>query len=222
MKNSMEIRETGDGSYTLYSPGFAETYHSVNGAITESMHVFIETGLQKCRFSPVNILEIGFGTGLNAFLALLEAERSRKLINYTSIEMFPVPAEIYEKLNYAVSLQVNKQNYFLNLHYGEWEREVKISPNFLLKKVNADITVNDFGEALFDVVFFDAFSPNCQPELWTEEIFTKIYHALKPEGILTTYCAKGAVRRNMQAVGFGVERLPGPPGKREMLRGIKK
>jgi tRNA U34 5-methylaminomethyl-2-thiouridine-forming methyltransferase MnmC len=218
----MDIRETSDGSFTLYSSEFGETYHSINGAITESEHVFIDTGLRKCRCNPVNILEMGFGTGLNAFLALMEAEKGNKTICYTSIERYPLAADIYEKLNYANTFPEEKQKLFIDLHRKEWELEVEITSYFALKKLNVDITAFELGNQLYDVVFFDAFSPNIQPELWSREIFGKVFQAMKPGGVLTTYCAKGEVRRNMQSVGFVVERLPGPPGKREMLRANKK
>ena len=218
-----EIITTKDGSKTIQLSDWNEQYHSKHGAILEGRHVFIKTGLYywlaQNQDKEVSILEIGFGTGLNALLNLIEASTKKIPINYTGIEAFPVlPSEI-KQLNYAEILNIPKED-FLRLHQTEWEKTVKITAEFqLLKRKQQFSEIED--KASFDLIYFDAFGPRVQPDLWTEDIFEKMYAALKPDGVLVTYSAKGSVRRAMQAVGFVVERLPGPPGKREMLRALK-
>ncbi len=211
------LQITNDGSSTLFSPDLNECYHSVNGAITESIHVFIHAGLDAFHSlkEELNILEIGFGTGLNALLTMLEADKIQKTIHYTSIELFPVSHEITTNLNYE-----NADGLFSKMHECEWNQPICISNLFFLNKICADFTTYQFEEK-YDVVYFDAFSPDVQPEMWTEDIFQKLFDCMNTGGIMTTYCAKGQVRRNMQHAGFKTERLPGPPGKREMLRGTK-
>jgi tRNA U34 5-methylaminomethyl-2-thiouridine-forming methyltransferase MnmC len=163
-------------------------------------------------------LEIGFGTGLNALLTAIETEKMAKTIHYTTLEKFPVPTKTALQLNYS---DLTAQNIlFENIQKAEWGKVVEISKAFSIKKIECDFTDATFNEK-FDLVYFDAFSPEKQPEMWTEEQFLKIYNACNAGAILTTYCAKGIVRRTLQAVGFNVERLPGPPGKREILRAIK-
>jgi len=218
----MEIRTTADGSDTIYSSEFNETYHSINGAITESVHVFIESGFKQLTINNVSVLEIGFGTGLNAFLTLKEAKKEKKTVSYLTIERFPISENLVKCLNYSEIYSPKDEGDFQFLHQSEWGKEIPVTNFFKLTKINTDIVTYDYGLEKYDVVYFDAFSPNIQPELWTYEIFKKIYQAMKFGGVLTTYCAKGEVRRNMKAAGFIVERLPGPPGKREMLRGTKK
>jgi tRNA U34 5-methylaminomethyl-2-thiouridine-forming methyltransferase MnmC len=218
---SFEIQKTADGSVTVLSGSFGETYHSVNGAITESQHVFINASFKTVDVNPVTVLEIGFGTGLNAFLTLLEAEKEKREVHYSSIELFPIPSDIYNNLYYSENCLPGRADEFLLLHQSDWEKEIAVTGYFRLTKINADITLFDFGQEKYDVVYFDAFSPNIQPELWTKDIFNRVFRSMKPGGVLTTYCAKGEVRRNMQGAGFVVERLPGPPGKREMLRAVK-
>lgn len=218
-----EIITTKDGSKTIYIPAWNEQYHSTHGAIQEAQHVFLQMGffyfLEKHNISTIHILEIGFGTGLNAFLTLLEAQKSKIQVNYTAIEAYPVKEEELNQLNYDKQLHVS-DSVFLNLHNCKWEEEVFITPKFKLTKQNKFFQeIRDTNQ--FDIIYFDAFGARVQPELWTEEIFKKMYLALKPNGILVTYAAKGSVRRAMQQVGFTIERLPGPPGKREMLRGTK-
>ena len=216
--NNNQIKYTEDGSTTLYVPEIDETYHSVHGAIQESMHIFINAGLKECKEQNINILEIGFGTGLNAFLTLIEAEKSNKNIVYTTLEKYPLSKEITEKLNFPETLNIENKDYFDKIHHCEWNNVQKISPQFSIYKIQCDFTqFNDLQE--YDLVFFDAFSPEKQPEMWTQDLFEKLYKHCKADGILTTYCAKGAVRRAMTAAGFKVERLPGPLGKREILRG---
>lgn len=215
-----ELFMTEDGSHTLYVPEIDECYHSSHGAIQESRHIFIEAGLKMCFKNEINILEIGFGTGLNAFLALIEGEKASKKIKYTALEKFPVEMEKINNLNFAHQIESNKISLFQFMHQSEWNKEIEITPQFSLTKVECDFTSYNI-ESQYDIVFFDAFSPEKQAEMWTEKIFLKIYTHCNPGAILTTYCAKGIVRRALQNVGFEVERLAGPPGKREILRATK-
>jgi tRNA U34 5-methylaminomethyl-2-thiouridine-forming methyltransferase MnmC len=219
MKNNNYIlRQTEDGSHTLYVPSIDETYHSIHGAINESRHVFIEAGLSLIEKDEIRVLEIGLGTGLNAFLTAIYGEKTGKKISFTSIEKFPLEEVIWQQLNYGSAL--NNYSLFTDIHAAAWEQEVVITPNFTLMKLQADLKSLSLSSE-YDCIFFDAFSPEKQAELWTEDIFKNLYKHTADGGILTTYCAKGAVRRAMQAVGFEVERIPGPFGKREMLRARK-
>ena len=215
-----ELKITEDGSHTLFVPEIDECYHSTHGAIQESRHIFIEAGLKQCTKQKINILEIGFGTGLNAFLTLLKAESSGKQIHYTTLEKYPVEIEKAIQLNYSDEIAPDKKQIFEQLHTSPWNEEIKLTPFFTLKKLEVDFTEAVF-DAQFDVVYFDAFSPEKQPEMWNEALFSTIFTHCNPGAILTTYCAKGMVRRAMQDAGFKVERLPGPPGKREILRGLR-
>ncbi len=215
-----ELIITEDGSHSLFVPAIDECYHSTHGAVQESKHIFIETALKQCVKTEIRVLEIGFGTGLNAFLTLVEAERSDKKIHYTSLEKYPVEVEKALQLNYPEVVLAGNRNSFEALHTSVWGEEVQIGSNFWLTKIEADFTQFAFNE-MFDVVYFDAFSPEKQPEMWSLELFTKIFLRCNPGAVLTTYCAKGIVRRAMQSAGFQVERLPGPPGKRQILRSIK-
>jgi len=213
-----ELLITSDGSHTLFVSEIDECYHSSHGAIQESRHIFIEAGLKQCKKSEIKVLEIGFGTGLNAFLTMIEAERSGKTIHYTSLEKYPVEIEKALKLNYPEKLSPENRNRFEQLHTSPWNVDIQINPFFKLKKIETDFTKYTL-EDKFDVVFFDAFSPEKQPEMWMQEQFEKIYAYCSSGAILATYCSKGIVRRAIQAAGFMVERLQGPPGKREILRG---
>ncbi len=215
-----EIQLTADGSQTLYVPEIDEHYHSVNGAIQESQHVYIETGLLHCNKKELNILEFGFGTGLNAFLTAIESEKRGLKINYTSIEKYPLPASITNQLNYTSKFPEKDHFLFKNIHDCDWEIPARITDYFSIQKIKSDFSA--FNPSLqYDLIYYDAFAPDKQPEVWSQEIFNTIYANTKPEGILTTYCAKGNIRRMLQSSGFTVERLPGPPGKREMLRAVK-
>lgn len=215
-----ELLITSDGSHTLFVPTIDESYHSTHGAIQESRHIFIEAGLKQCAKLEIRVLEIGFGTGLNAFLTLLEAEKSNRRIHFTTLELYPVVIEKALQLNYPEELASENRLDFEKMHTSAWNEEIQITPYFSLKKIKTDFTSHPF-ENKFDVVFFDAFSPEKQPEMWTLQQFEKIYESCNSRAILTTYCAKGIVRRAMQSAGFSVERLPGPKGKREILRGRK-
>lgn len=231
-----QIKKTADGSDTILIPGLEEHYHSVHGAIQEAMHVFINAGLKAIseHLNPVNILEVGLGTGLNCFLTFLENQflqnrgegevmRDGRCIHYTAIEAYPLDNELIFKLNYLERLNESKSaDIFTAFHHSPWNQNNKITEQFELTKLS--IKLADYipvPGAVFDLIYFDAFGPKVQPEMWTKEAFEKIYSALKPGGILVTYCAKGEVKRTLKSLGFKVETLPGPPGKREMTRGIK-
>lgn len=223
------IEKTEDGSATLFVPELNEHYHSTKGARTESQHIFIDMGLKASAAPSPSVLEIGFGTGLNAWLTLEEAERSGRHVHYTGLELYPLEWETVEQLGYITD---GGYPLFRQMHTCEWEQEVELTPHFTLLKIQADfnkwrvengeLRVGTANCQLFDVVYFDAFAPEKQPEMWSQELFNRLYVLLNKDGILTTYCAKGVVRRMLQAAGFTVERLPGPPaGKREILRARK-
>lgn len=218
---------TDDGSSSLYLPKWNESYHSTHGALQEAYYVFIAMGLSYFaenhpEIQPIKIMEMGFGTGLNSFISLLEAEKNNLKIYYTGLEASPVQPEEIKKLNYVSQLSAEKmESVFLKMHELPWKKNHGLTTNFQFKK-----ELKFFKElsekSAFHLVYFDAFGPRAQPELWTEEIFSLVYEAMKKDGVLVTYSAKGSARRAMQAVGFSVERLPGPPGKRHMLRATKK
>src|SRR5215831_13677576 len=220
-----KIIYTKDGSHTVSIPEKNITYHSIHGAIQESNHVFIKEGLlyqlQKLSSNQINIFEIGFGTGLNALLTLIETEKFQQMIYYETTELFPLTDDEVKSLNYCDQLQRSDlHKIFEQFHNCDWEKEIAITPNFHFKKTKTNLLNFETSEP-FKLIYFDAFAPNAQPELWTKEVFEKMISILKPKGILVTYCSKGDVRRAMQAAGFTVEKVPGPPGKREMLRAIR-
>ena len=215
---------TSDGSKTIQIEDWDEQYHSIHGAIQESKHVFIKAGLHHFLklYNPkeLRILEIGFGTGLNAFLTALESDQQDVEIHYEGVEAYPVETDELSQLNYAARIAADQQHLFDSLHKLSWEELHSITSNFSLKKRQQFFSeLSD--ENSFDLIFFDAFGARVQPELWTESIFKSMFRALKNKGVLVTYSAKGSVRRAMQTAGFLVERLEGPPGKREMLRATK-
>ena len=213
---------TNDKSFTISNIDFGETYHSVHGAIQESRQIYIDLALMPFlnkNLPEINVFEMGFGTGLNCFLTYVLSKNV--VINYNTIEKFILPSDILKQLNYSSLISENDKHIFEEIHKCSWNLEKKISENFRLFKIQNDILDYNFPENHYDIVYYDAFSPETQPELWTESIFSNLYNALKINGILVTYSAKGSVRRAMQSVGFTVERLPGPLGKREMLRGRK-
>ena len=221
MNSQLSHRLTKDGSSTLYSSRFDEHYHSLHGAIQESEHVFIEMGLKPAvkDKKQLSILEIGFGTGLNALLTLLRAPEI--LINYLGIEAYPLGEEEIAQLNYGEQIEATDADIQIGkLHRADWEISVEINPNFFLHK--SKVLLEEFkSDRSFHLVYFDAFAPNTQPELWTSNIFLKIFTYCEPGAILVTYSSKGDVRRALIQAGFEVEKVPGPPGKREMLRAIK-
>lgn len=218
-----KIELTADGSHTLFVSELNEHYHSTNGAIQESTHVFIKTGLSACKKDVINVFEIGFGTGLNAFLTLLDVKDTQISVYYTGIEYYPLPISLIKELNYIENHSPEEQSLYFKLHDTDWNIESEICSNFHLTKINADFTQFDFLHIKkpLDLIYFDAFAPDKQTEMWSQEIFDQLYAVTNNQGILVTYCAKGVVRRMMQQAGYKVERLPGPPGKREMLRATK-
>ena len=261
------IERTDDGSATLFVPELNEHYHSTKGARTESQHIFIDMGLKASPAATPRVLEIGFGTGLNAWLTLEEAERSRRNIHYTGLELYPLDWQTVKQLGYISSdeqLTIHRKQtttdeqftpndeeeqqpaieLFKQLHTSPWEKDVQLTPHFTLRKIetdvnqwitgkkeeskmnstnnNAVISQYSTSNTPFNTIYFDAFAPEKQPEMWSQELFNRLYVLLDKDGILTTYCAKGVVRRMLQTAGFTVERLPGPPGgKREILRARK-
>lgn len=219
----MELIITQDGSHSVFSSQYGVTYHSKYGAVTESAHVFINAGLRyKAAVQrEIAILEVGFGTGLNAFMTWMEAERRNLSVRYTALEAYPVTAAEAAQFNFPEQLGVPERNAdFLSLHQCAWDTQTEFSEQFVFEKKH--LRLEDFSAAsAFDVVYFDAFAPQAQPELWTEAIFAALYAALRPEGVLVTYCAQGHFKRTLKKVGFVVERLQGPPGKREMTRATK-
>ena len=217
-----EIQITSDGSTTIHLPDWDENYHSKHGAIQEAKHVFIKNGLDLFeKKSTVNILEIGFGTGLNAFITYLESKKRRQEIDYFGVEAYPVSAEEVSAMNYAKELNaMDDFSVFQMLHSCDWEENKKLSDFFnLTKRKQFFETIDD--QSVFDLIYFDAFGYRVQPELWSVAVFSNMFAALRPNGILVTYAARGVVKRNMIEAGFTVEKLEGPPGKREMFRARK-
>lgn len=215
-----EIITTKDGSTSLFIPEWNETYHSKHGAIQEAYHVFIKNGLSIFNGKSVSILEIGFGTGLNAFITSLEADKNNVEVNYTAVEAFPLTIEEIDAMNFASKIDSNKADTFSAIHQLNWEVKNQVSDNFYLTKRNQFFQdVND--KECFDIIYFDAFSYDVQPELWSEAIFKKMHTALKTNGILVTYACRTIIKQTMISAGFRVEKLPGAPGKREMLRAYK-
>ncbi|MEJ8757742.1 tRNA (5-methylaminomethyl-2-thiouridine)(34)-methyltransferase MnmD [Pontibacter sp. H259] len=220
----LEIRQTKDGSNTLYVPELNEHYHSVHGALQESQHVFIKHGLEYAleQKRDVKILEVGFGTGLNAILTFPFALAQKAFVQYDTLEKYPLGQDIVEQLHFEqFILNPELLDYFKQIHAAPWNEPVDLIPYFSLQKIHETLEEFSSPDAYYDVIYFDAFAPEKQPELWTEEVFAKLYKAVRPGGVLVTYCAKGAFKRNLKAAGFIVEALPGPPGKREMTRGIR-
>ncbi len=222
--STSRIFETQDGSHSIVSKEFGESYHSKYGAIQESMHVFIKSGLhaKALQSKSLDILEIGWGSGLNAYLTLLEVQQRELSIRYTGVEAYPISAEEAASLNYPQVLQSTEllSERFYQMHQLPWETPHQILPEFVFTKTQQRFEELTFASA-FDVIYFDAFAPNAQPELWEKPVLEIMYNALKNSGILVTYCAKGSVKRILKNLGFTVEALPGPPGKREMTRAVK-
>jgi tRNA U34 5-methylaminomethyl-2-thiouridine-forming methyltransferase MnmC len=223
--DKVKIIVTEDGSHSLYHEGLKETYHSFHGALQESVHVFIEKGLRFWRTKSglpkeVDIFEVGFGTGLNALLAAQFAIENEVRVNFTSLEPFPLGLDIITQLNYAQLIGQDKlKTVFEELHNAKWDTAVEINPFFSIHKVKNKL--EDFQtEERFDVLFFDAFAPSKQAELWTADLLQKCYNLLRGGGVFTTYSAKGQLKRDLKSVGFELETLPGPPGKKEMVRGV--
>lgn len=216
-----QVTITADGSTTIHLTDLNEQYHSKHGAIQEAVHVFITNGFLSGQRKETSILEIGFGTGLNALLTCMFAEKEQRFVDYTGVEAYPISDKEVAAMNFASQLGQDDQHaVFLSMHTAKWEEKVVISSNFSLTKRKERIEdISDLNQ--YDLIYFDAFGFRVQPELWTSDIFLIMYKALKAEGTLVTYAAAGVIRRNMIEAGFMVEKLPGPPGKREMLRASK-
>jgi tRNA U34 5-methylaminomethyl-2-thiouridine-forming methyltransferase MnmC len=217
----ISVIETDDGSNTIFNHEIDESYHSKYGAILESQHVFIKNGLEFIEKDLINIFEVGFGTGLNSLLSMIYSELNNKTINYTSIEKYPLDYQLINQLNYG-NLLGKSDKFFHQLHEAAWEKNIQINPLFSLLKIKADIIGIDLSNYQNpDIVFFDAFSPARQPELWSIEIFSALYNFLKNNGILVTYSASGIVKTALRNAGFKIKRLKGPPGKHHMLLALK-
>lgn len=216
---------TEDGSSSLYVPALNEHYHSIHGAVQESMHIFIRAGIysylqQFAGKTSLKILEAGFGTGLNAFLTLIFSEKEKIPVYYHTVEKYPLTEEEYHLLNYTTEIPFARQELFEELHRCTWEEQHELSQFFRFYKQKEDFR-NLVLSQKYDIIYFDAFNPDVQPHLWSTEVLRRFYETLVPGGILVTYCVKGIVKRALREVGFTLERLPGPPGKREMLRASK-
>jgi tRNA U34 5-methylaminomethyl-2-thiouridine-forming methyltransferase MnmC len=222
--SNLEIITTGDGSNSLLNKALNETYHSVHGALRESLHVFIEHGLEflsnEFNTKSVNIFEVGFGTGLNALLAVQSANAQNLQVHYTSIEMFPLEADVWTNLNYTQTEE--QKELFERLHQAKWEEDVLISDQFTLNKVQGNLQTTSLPSSNYNLIFFDAFAPSKQPEMWSLEVLGKIFNAMTQPGVFVTYCAKGQLKRDLKSLGLEVQTLDGPPGKKEMVRAIKR
>jgi len=252
------LRLCDDGSHTLFSERVNECYHSIYGAYTESMHIFINFGFRaviecdsfkknvsgqkinlfknqedevtqrlisnlepETKLNIVRILEVGFGTGLNALLTALEAEKTKTPVSYLGLEPFPIIPSTLQQLNYCKLLSGNSEQFFTEMHAGAWNKSYKLHTDFCFKKQQIGFMEAELKVAGYDLIYFDAFSPEAQPELWETNVFEKCFDVLADDGILVTYCAKGAVKRALKSAGFTIENLPGPPGKREITRARK-
>jgi len=217
----LQLFITEDGSHSVRVPELNVSYHSKHGAIRESDHIFIENGLRYLNKKELSILEVGFGTGLNALLTLIEAEKNDLQILFDVVELHPLDSVFVASLNYLSLLKASHlTNEFSLMHACEWDSAVKISGQFVLRKTPGDILHVEL-EGKYDLVYFDAFDPAAEPELWTTDVFRKIYNAMKRDGVLVTYSSKGIVRRAMAEAGFSVSKIQGPKGKREIVRAIK-
>jgi len=216
-----EIVQTGDGSTTIHLPEWEESYHSKHGAVQEAYHVFIHSGLSLFDGKSVAVLEIGFGTGLNAFITWIEHQKRQQTIDYVGVEAYPISTEEIAQMNYVTELQATQyQVVFDKMHSCDWESQQNITDNFILTKRKQFFQDIEDKEQ-FDLIYFDAFGFPLQPELWSEAIFKKMYDALLPKGTLVTYACRSSIKNAMLSVGFSIEKLPGALGKREMLRATK-
>lgn len=215
-----KLIRTEDGSHTIYVPELGEHYHSIHGAVTESAHIYIDAAFCFSSKNPVRVLEFGMGTGMNVLLTCISAERGHREVYYHTIEKYPVTAAEYQLLNLSDLPHCSDPQAFTRVHEAPWNSLSKLSETFTIYK-----ELCDFREAspvgIYDVIYFDAFAPEVQPALWSEAIFKKIYNLSAPGAVLTTYSSKGTVRRHLQSVGFTIDKLPGPPGKREFIRAVK-
>lgn len=217
-----QIIITDDGSHSMFIPEMDEHYHSTHGAIQESMHVFINAGLDIMGEKDINIFEAGFGTGLNALLTLANKSKDAH-IRYFTIEKYPLEQEEVNQLNYTGIIDSQLKEHFKKMHECPFDVETLITATFSIMKIKKDLPSFEFkGLPTFDLIYYDAFAPNKQPQMWEKAIFERIYAHCNEQAVFVTYCAKGSVRRDLEAVGFSMERIPGPPGKMEMLRGTHK
>jgi tRNA U34 5-methylaminomethyl-2-thiouridine-forming methyltransferase MnmC len=229
------LRLCEDGSHTVYSDRAGECYHSTHGAYTESQHIFIDAGFRALlethsvipyqgnatTVQSVRILEVGFGTGLNALLTALAAENITNSVSYVGLEPYPIQSDILQQLNYCTLLSGNSQTYFSAMHDSAWGMPQMLHPCFSFKKLLSGFMDVELAKNSFDLIYFDAFSPEAQPDLWEQEVFDKCFQVMARDGILVTYCAKGRVKRALRSAGFSIENLTGPPGKREITRARK-
>jgi tRNA U34 5-methylaminomethyl-2-thiouridine-forming methyltransferase MnmC len=215
-----ELIITSDGSHSIYIPELDEHYHSIHGAVQESTFIFIKNGLEYCMADPISVLEVGFGTGLNALLTAVSSMEGTREVCYTSIEKYPLGEKIIGSLNHYKFAGQNGKEIFQKIHSSPWDTQVNICKNFDLKKIKTDLTKEQLS-GRYDLIYFDAFGPDKQPEMWTEKIFAGISSVTGKNGVLVTYSAKGEVKRSLRACGFEVTLLPGPPGKRQMIRAVK-
>lgn len=216
-----EVVLTEDGSSSIFLPELNEHYHSSHGALQEARHVFIQNGFHYLNKEKLRVFEMGFGTGLNALLTLNEAKLSNRMVQYLGVEAFPVELEQIRRLNYPGLIDSDLHPDFMRMHEAEWDRTIEINPHFSLTKIQTDIRDFEHKDSLFDIVYFDAFGYRAQEEMWSTAILEKMHSLLDASGILVTYAARGQFKRDLKALGFEVEALPGPPGKREMTRAIK-
>lgn len=227
--SKVEVRTTADGSPTLYVPALNEHYHSQHGAAQESRHVFIAAGLRPLLdaglgqpgLPPLRLLEVGLGTGLNALLTLQEAQAAAAAVAYDGYETYPLPAEAVAALTPQWAALPALHQAFAQLHAAAWDEALALAPGFSLTKLLAPVQVSELPASFYNLFYFDAFAPEKQPELWTEAVFQQLYAAAAPGAMLVSYCAQGQFRRNLRAAGWLTEKLPGPPGKREMTRARK-
>jgi tRNA U34 5-methylaminomethyl-2-thiouridine-forming methyltransferase MnmC len=220
MQQQIELIITSDGSHSIHVPELNEHYHSIHGAVQESMIVFIQNGYDCCKAEEINILEIGFGTGLNALLTLARAFDDKRKVNYTTIEKYPLEKEITDKLNYDMYVGKRLKGMLGIIHSAPWENTNKITDSFALTKLRSDFISGDIS-GNYNLIYYDAFGPDKQPEMWEEPLFRKIESVTNPGALFVTYSAKGTVRRLLRSCGFEVSLVPGPPGKREMIQAVK-
>lgn len=216
-----KIITTNDGSKTIYLPHLDETYHSSHGAVQEARHVFIRHGIQSLDKDELSVFEMGFGTGLNALLSCVEAEESDRRIHYSGIEAYPVALDLAVQMDYCALIGGEHQSRFEELHKSDWNCNHQLSELFTFEKIHLKIEEYTPEPERYDIVYYDAFGPRAQEDMWTRFILKKMYDLLKPGGFLVTYCAKGQVKRDLKSIGFEIESLQGPPGKREMTRAWK-
>ena len=216
-----ELRMTEDGSHTLYVPALDEHYHSHFGALTESKHIFINAGLASLKSNKVSILEVGFGTGLNALLTSMYTQENQMTVQYVTLDKYPLDPSLLFQLNYPTITGTECRELFESIHSAPWEQPVRLTPWFTLEKRLTDLTSMRV-EGLFDLVYFDAFGPGKQPEMWSREVMQKIAGVTHPGSVFVTYSAKGELKRILRTLDFEVALLPGPPGKRVMTRAVKR